>query len=811
MEMVNSAPTTNGRSLSSSLPLERKLPLLILGVLAFVLALSLVISYYAIRRSTQIAAGDRLASLAQVVAQLFQQQTAARLTLMHRASSDTAILNALRHPERAPGRSVTRAVGNLVSRTDFNNPPPELWTRDGRPLGRLSLELPAEARAIRDRVRAQATEIDTGYVSKLYVTEGHTAYWIAVPVRQDDSLFGYVAQERRIATSPRVLQPLRTLTGGDMDFYFRNTSDNTWAQLSGEQVPPPPIAKPFGDSLQILTIPAKGEVLASSSTIAGTPFAITITQPMSSILARPLVTIRILSVIAIILTVVGGVIAWIISRQVARPLVELTGAAEAIAEGQYSRRVDAHGRDEVGRLGSAFNRMAEQVQAASYRSSEAVDQLTQAVATQQFLAEASRILAMSLSDQMLLADLARFCVPTIADYCSLHLADDDGTLRRVESAHYDPAKQDALRALANRYEYRIDGPGEVPGVVRSQQPLIMPRLDLASIKASARDAETVRLLDEISPRSFMCVPLIARGRPLGAIALTMTDSGRVFGPADLDLAMELARRTAVAIDNAMIYRRSLALRLEAEAASTAKSDFLAKMSHEIRTPINAMMGYAELIEMGISGPISPAQSKQLARIRASGEHLTSLVNEILDLAKIEAGRMGVEQTNSIAADAIEAALGMVRPQATAKSIELASYVEGDATIEYIGDPQRVQQILANLLSNAVKFTPAGGRVAVRCDVAKRDDTSDDEREHQWACIEVEDTGVGIAAHDIDRVFDAFVQVDDGYTRAHGGTGLGLTISRGLARKMGGDITVASVPGKGSRFTLWLPVAQFVHS
>lgn len=810
MEMGNSAPIGNPLQ-SRSLPLERKLPLLILGVLAFVLALSLIISYYAIRRSTQIAAGDRLASLSQVFAQLFQTQTSTRLTLMERASRDTAILNALRNPERPPGPSVYRAVATLLSRTDTINPPPELWTREGRPLGRVSLELPAEAKAIRERVRMNATESDTGFVSRIFVSEGHTAYWIAVPVRQGDSLFGYVAQERRIAASPRIVQPLRTLTGGDMDFYFRNTNDNTWAQLTGEQVPPPPIAKPFGDSLQIITLPAKGELLASSSVILGTPFAITITQPMSSILARPLATIRILVIIALLLTVVGGVIAWIISRQVARPLVDLTSAAEAIAEGQYSRRVGANGGDEVGRLGSAFNRMAEQVQASSHRSSDAVDQLTKAVATQQFLAEASRILAMSLSDQMLLAELARFCVPTIADYCSLHVMDEDGTLRRVETAHYDPAKQDALRALVNRYEYRLDGPGEVPGVIRSQQPLIMPRLDLTSIKAAAHDPETVKLLEEIGPRSFMCVPLIARGRPLGAISLTMTDSGRTFGPTDLDLAMELARRTAVAIDNAMIYRRSLALRLEAEAASTAKSDFLAKMSHEIRTPINAMMGYAELIEMGISGPVSQAQIKQLGRIRASGEHLTSLVNEILDLAKIEAGRMGVEQTNSIASDAIEAALAMVRPQATAKTIELAHHVDGDASIEYVGDPQRVQQILANLLSNAVKFTAAGGRVTVRCGLSKRDDLSADERDHSWACIEVEDTGVGISAGDLERVFDPFVQVDDGYTRAHGGTGLGLTISRGLAKKMGGDITVASTPGKGSRFSLWLPVAQFVHS
>jgi signal transduction histidine kinase len=286
----------------------------------------------------------------------------------------------------------------------------------------------------------------------------------------------------------------------------------------------------------------------------------------------------------------------------------------------------------------------------------------------------------------------------------------------------------------------------------------------------------------------------------------MTDSGRTFTAADLDLAMELSRRTAVAVDNALIYRRSLALRLEAEAASTAKSDFLAKMSHEIRTPINAMMGYAELLEMGISGPVSAAQAKQLGRIRASGEHLTSLVNEILDLAKIEAGRMGVEPTNGLAVDAVEGALALIRPQAATKGIELAARVDGD-TVEYAGDPQRVQQILTNLLSNAVKFTQPGGSVTVRCGVAKRDDAD----EKEWACVSVEDTGIGIGEDDLERVFDAFVQVDGGYTRSQGGTGLGLTISRGLAQMMGGEITVESAIGKGSRFTLWLPVAQFVHS
>jgi len=224
-----------------------------------------------------------------------------------------------------------------------------------------------------------------------------------------------------------------------------------------------------------------------------------------------------------------------------------------------------------------------------------------------------------------------------------------------------------------------------------------------------------------------------------------------------------------------------------------------------------MMGYAELLEMGIAGPVSPGQAKQLSRIRASGEHLTSVINEVLDLAKIEAGRISMEPTNSIANDAVEAALALIRPQAATKGIELNGRIDAEPRVEYVGDPQRVQQILANLLSNAVKFTPTGGRVSVSCDTSKRPDAADHLREHDWARIVVEDTGVGIAAGDLDRVFDAFVQVEGGYTRSHGGTGLGLTISRGLAQMMGGEITVESTFGLGSRFFLWLPVVQFVHS
>jgi signal transduction histidine kinase len=508
--------------------------------------------------------------------------------------------------------------------------------------------------------------------------------------------------------------------------------------------------------------------------------------------------------IALLLMVFGAVVVWILSRQLVRPLGDLTRAAEAMAGGSYAQRVEPRTDDEVGRLATAFNRMAHEVQVASDASEQALARLTKTADDQAFLAEASRILAGSLSDDTLLADLARHCVPRMADYCTIHVVDDNGAIRRIDTAHRDSALRPLVLDLVRRYEYRLDSPGDVPTVVRTQEPLLIPRIDLEAVASAAADADTRRLLHTVCPSSFMCVPLVARGRAFGAITFKKKKSGPEYGAEELEIASELARRTAVAIDNALIYRRSLALRLEAEAASSAKSDFLAKMSHEIRTPINAMMGYAELLQMGISGPVTEAQAKQLARIRSSGDHLTSLVNEILDLAKIEAGRMAIQPGIAVAGDAADGALNLIRPLATTKGVELASHVDGDPQAEYFGDPQRVQQILTNLLSNAVKFTPAGGRVLVTAGVGRRPDGVTHEATPEWACITVADTGLGISPDNFERIFQPFVQAEAGYTRQHGGTGLGLTISRSLAQMMGGEITVESELGKGSRFTLWLP-------
>ena len=248
----------------------------------------------------------------------------------------------------------------------------------------------------------------------------------------------------------------------------------------------------------------------------------------------------------------------------------------------------------------------------------------------------------------------------------------------------------------------------------------------------------------------------------------------------------------------------------AQTASDAKSQFLANTSHEIRTPLNAIVGYAELLEMGLAGELAPAQRQYVGRIQETSRHLLSLVNDVLDLSRVEAGQLRTVSERAIVNDAIDAALRIMEPQARARQVELGKACDATPRTAYTGDSERVRQVLVNLVSNAVRFTPPGGRVTIACGEAPEAPKEAETAHHgPWTYVRVEDTGVGIAARDRERIWEAFVQLDGGHTRKVGGTGLGLTISRHLARLMGGDITVRSETGLGSAFTLWLPAAEAV--
>jgi nitrogen-specific signal transduction histidine kinase len=245
----------------------------------------------------------------------------------------------------------------------------------------------------------------------------------------------------------------------------------------------------------------------------------------------------------------------------------------------------------------------------------------------------------------------------------------------------------------------------------------------------------------------------------------------------------------------------------AEAALTSRSQFVSMMSHEFRTPVNAIIGYAQLLELGVAGPVTEQQRDYLARLGATSEHLRGLVDDVLDLARIDAGGTDVERAPAMTGELVATALDLVRPQASARGVRLVDARPGEPGEPFVGAEHRVRQILVNLLANAVKFTAEGGTVTVGCGRLDETPAATALRgDGPWTFIRVTDTGIGIPPDEQARVFEPFYQVQHDHARRAEGTGLGLAISRRLARLMGGDLTVASAPGAGSTFTLWLPPA-----
>jgi signal transduction histidine kinase/ActR/RegA family two-component response regulator len=392
------------------------------------------------------------------------------------------------------------------------------------------------------------------------------------------------------------------------------------------------------------------------------------------------------------------------------------------------------------------------------------------------VAEASEAVARSLDDEAALGELARLVVPALADWCFVDLLDEQGERRRLAVTHADPAKAGLARAL------REHGAPDPAPVLASGY----PRLDVEPAGPGPVWSESSgsRLVREAGLASIMTVPLRVRGRTLGALTFATAESGRRYGPDDLAVAEELARRAGLAVETARLYR-------EAQAANRLKDEFLAIVSHELRTPLNAIMGWASLLRTGRLDPVRSAQA--LDTIERNVRTQAQIVADLLDVSRIITGKLALDVQLVDLVPVVEAALDVLRPAAAGKQIALDARLEPVGPVS--GDPQRLQQVVWNLLSNSVKFTPPGGRVEVVL-----------ARVGQAARIHVRDTGQGIPADFLPHVFDRFRQADASTTRRHGGLGLGLAIVRHLVELHGGHVEAASDgPDRGATFTVTLPL------
>jgi len=279
---------------------------------------------------------------------------------------------------------------------------------------------------------------------------------------------------------------------------------------------------------------------------------------------------------------------------------------------------------------------------------------------------------------------------------------------------------------------------------------------------------------------------------MGALTIYRRRTGD-FAPETVNLLRTFATQSVLAIQNARLFREIETKGRELEAANRHKSEFLANVSHELRTPLNAIIGFSEVLQERLFGELNEKQAEYTDDILSSGRHLLSLINDILDLSKIEAGRMELEITTFDLPLAIENALLLVRERASRHGIKLDRVID-ERLGDFTGDERKVKQILVNLLSNAVKFTPEGGQIKVESGLGD-----------SAVIVSVTDTGIGIAKEDQEAIFEEFRQASGNYAQKREGTGLGLTLTRKFVEMHGGKIWVESEIAKGSKFTFTLPV------
>jgi PAS domain S-box-containing protein len=416
-----------------------------------------------------------------------------------------------------------------------------------------------------------------------------------------------------------------------------------------------------------------------------------------------------------------------------------------------------------------------------------------------FLAEVSRVLSSSLDESETFAGLARLLVPALGDYCIVDVFEETGEVRRAEVRHKDPAGQELVNEL-RRFTPSLGSKWGVGRVMRTGEPLFVPEVDEGQLRTGTPNAEQLRVLLALGPRSSIVVPMMSRGRVFGAVTLAITGNDRRYGPEDFATAEEMGHRAALAIDNARLYQRSRRLAEELRqrvadlaAADRRKDEFLAMLAHELRNPLAAISSAGQVLGQTRSA-VDPRAAELTAVIGRQTRHLTRLVEDLLDVSRFTRGKIELRKGPLDLRQAVQGAVESTRPLIDRRRHELEVSLP-DEPLWLEADATRIEQVLANLLHNAAKFTEPGGHIALSV-----------ERHGDEVAVAVRDDGSGIEPELLPRIFDLFVQEDRSLARSHGGLGIGLTLVRGLVEQHGGRVEARSDgPGRGCEILIRLPL------
>ncbi len=424
-----------------------------------------------------------------------------------------------------------------------------------------------------------------------------------------------------------------------------------------------------------------------------------------------------------------------------------------------------------------------------------------------FLAETSRRLGASFELATAYGVVATVALPVPGAWSIVDVDQPNGPWRRLAIAHPDPTKEELVRELTGHWSPAPGDPIGAPLIAQSGVSTIVLTDTEAVLAGAAHGPDNLRILRALGLGPLLVVPLVSHERLRGAITFVSPSGAAPYTSDDIVLAEDLAARCANLLDSARRYDDARlgqigadvarivadAARNDAENANQAKGTVLTSMSHELRTPLNAILGYTELLTTGMRGPVSSDQTEALSRIRRAGMHLLSLVNDVLRIARLRESQARFLITDVPVSEVLDAAGYMVAPLALTQRLALAR-TPCSSTLFMHADREKVLQILLNLLANAIRFTAPGGHVTLSANEVP-------------VQLIVSDTGRGIATEQLPAIFEPFMQVGAPLAGPDEGTGLGLAISRDLARGMGGDLTVESILGVGSTFTLTVPGAR----